>query len=317
MLMILQGFQGVFLYHLGIYYLPVSGDDSGMDIQDIRRNNLHALMHHAFRGERGPQTRLAEKLGRSQNYLSRCLAPEGSPGARNIGERFAREIEAAFSLPPYAMDLPGLFKSPDLYSGLGSEAGKDESLFSEHSSTKLTEKTASLTLAGAPVPKTKTTGATAGATHEGDKDRQSQITSEPLRVVAARVPVVGKAMLGKDGYFDGLDYPVGHGDGYLAVPSSDPNAYALRVVGNSMLPRIKSGEYVLIEPAQTYTNGDDVLVRTRDGRAMIKEFVYLRDGQYRFDSYSADHDPVYLDEAEVASIHFVGGIFKSYRYSPD
>jgi phage repressor protein C with HTH and peptisase S24 domain len=124
-------------------------------------------------------------------------------------------------------------------------------------------------------------------------------------------------MLGMDGYFDALDYPVGHGDGHLAVSSKDPNAYALRVMGSSMTPRIKNGEFVLVEPNLPYASGDDVLIRTKNGRAMIKEFIYLCDGQYRFDSYGPGHDPIYINESEVEKVHFVGGIFKSYRYSPE
>jgi phage repressor protein C with HTH and peptisase S24 domain len=145
----------------------------------------------------------------------------------------------------------------------------------------------------------------------------SDVSSLPLPVDAGRVPVIGKAMLGMDGFFEALDYPAGGGDGHLNVSSKDPHAYALRVVGNSMTPRIKNNEFVLVEPNHPYVNGDDVLVRTADGRAMIKEFVYLRDGQYRFDSYGNGFEPVYLAESEVALIHFVGGIFKSYRFTPE
>ncbi|HHO8155178.1 TPA: helix-turn-helix transcriptional regulator [Pseudomonas aeruginosa] len=128
------------------------------------------------------------------------------------------------------------------------------------------------------------------------------------------IPVVGKAMLGTNGYFDAMEFPTGHGDGYLDVRSDDENAYALRVVGNSMHPRIKSGELVLIEPNHPFLNGDEVLVKTRDGKCMIKEFIYLRDGQYRFDSVNSEYPPVFLDESEVEKIHYVAGIIKSSKY---
>jgi phage repressor protein C with HTH and peptisase S24 domain len=132
-----------------------------------------------------------------------------------------------------------------------------------------------------------------------------------------QVPVVGSAKLGSDGYFEALDFPVGHGDGYLNIYSDDPNAYGLRVMGDSMHPRIKNGEYVLIEPNKAFVTGDEVMVQTFDGRSMIKEFIYLRDGVYRFDSVNLDHSPLHLDQETVSKVHLVGGILKSSRFTHD
>lgn len=142
-------------------------------------------------------------------------------------------------------------------------------------------------------------------------------TGPALAVSAGSVPVVGKAMLGTDGYFEELDYPAGHGDGRLMVPSTDPNAYGLRVVGSSMMPRIKNGEFVLIEPNHTYMSGDEVLIRTVDGKSMIKEFIYFRDGLYRFDSVNPGTEPILLPAEQIEKIHYVAGILKSSRFSPD
>lgn len=140
-------------------------------------------------------------------------------------------------------------------------------------------------------------------------DRESAKYQRP-----APVPVVGKAMLGTDGYFDALDYPAGHGDGYIDIVSSDPNAYGLKVVGNSMHPRIKNGEFVLIEPNHPYRTGDEVLIRTTDGRSMVKEFIYHRDGQYRLDSISDGYPPLFLDEQLIENIHYVAAILKPSKY---
>lgn len=140
-------------------------------------------------------------------------------------------------------------------------------------------------------------------------DRESAKYRRP-----APVPVVGKAMLGTDGYFDALDYPAGHGDGYIDIVSSDPNAYGLKVVGNSMHPRIKNGEFVLIEPNHPYRTGDEVLIRTTDGRSMVKEFIYHRDGQYRLDSISDGYPPLFLDEQLIENIHYVAAILKPSKY---
>ncbi|MCY1301968.1 Peptidase S24-like protein [compost metagenome] len=144
----------------------------------------------------------------------------------------------------------------------------------------------------------------------------SNVSGEPMPVKTGSVPVVGKAMLGTNGYFEAIDYPVGHGEGFLNIFSSDPNAYGLRVVGNSMNPRIKNNEFVLIEPNREYVAGDEVLVKTTKGQSMIKEFIYYRDGQYRFDSVNADYDPIFIHEDEVEDVQYVGAIVKSSRFTP-
>lgn len=141
----------------------------------------------------------------------------------------------------------------------------------------------------------------------------SNVEGNPARVKDGLVPVVGMAQLGTNGYFEALDFPVGHGDGYVRIYSDDPNAYALKVVGDSMEPRIRSGEYVLIEPNRGYLPGDEVLVKTADGQSMIKVFMYCRDGMVRLLSVNDQHSPLTLPEASIEKIHPVGAILKASR----
>jgi phage repressor protein C with HTH and peptisase S24 domain len=149
------------------------------------------------------------------------------------------------------------------------------------------------------------------------KSQRAQTLLSAGMAKAGSVPVVGTAQLGNEGYFEALDFPPGHGDGYLNIYSDDPDAYGLKVTGDSMLPRIKNGEYVLIEPNKSYCSGDEVVVRTEAGRTMIKEFIYLRDGMYRFDSVNAEHSPIHIAASDVKEIHLVGGILKSSRFLHD
>ncbi len=130
------------------------------------------------------------------------------------------------------------------------------------------------------------------------------------------VQVLGEALLSQEGYFEDLGHPDALSMGFLNIYSSDPDAYGLRVVGNSMNPRIKNNEFILVEPNKDYVAGDEVLIKTTKGRAMIKEFIYLRDGQYRFDSVNADCEPIFFQEDEVVDVQYVGAIVKSYRFIP-
>lgn len=60
-------------------------------------------------GQRGAKAKLAKRLDKQPDYISRCLYPPGKEGRKGIGEDFAREIEKIFGLPRYAMDsLAGL-----------------------------------------------------------------------------------------------------------------------------------------------------------------------------------------------------------------
>lgn len=152
----------------------------------------------------------------------------------------------------------------------------------------------------------------------GNTDELSDSAAGVARstIPAGRVPVVGHARLGDNGHFVELQYPVGHGDGFLDMPSNDENAYAVRCEGDSMTPRIRAGEFVLIEPNHPVSNGDEVLVKARDGRVMVKQFLYRRDGAIRLLSVNEAHSPITLQEDEVVAMHYVAAIVKSVKWFP-
>ncbi|MBN6378869.1 helix-turn-helix transcriptional regulator, partial [Escherichia coli] len=106
-------------------------------------------------------------------------------------------------------------------------------------------------------------------------------------------------------------------DGWLKIYSDDPDAFGLRVKGDSMWPRIKSGEYVLIEPNTKVFPGDEVFVRTIEGHNMIKILGYDRDGEYQFTSINQDHRPITLPYHQVAKVEYVAGILKQSRHLDD
>lgn len=124
------------------------------------------------------------------------------------------------------------------------------------------------------------------------------------------VPVVGDAVLGVDGMIDMVEYRAG----WLKIFSDDPNAYGLRVRGDSMWPRIQSGEFVLIEPGTTIHPGDEVFVRTSDGHNMIKVLNYTREGEYQFTSINQDHRPITIARSDVLKVQYVAGILKASRH---
>lgn len=131
------------------------------------------------------------------------------------------------------------------------------------------------------------------------------------------VPVVGTAQAGDDGYWDELQYPVGHGDGFIRYPSRDANCYALRVKGDSMRPRIKPGEFLIIEPNSPTIPGEEVLVTTVHGKSMVKILGPQRDGMVELQSVNEDHRPITLDRSEIRFMHYIAAIVKANRYYRD
>ncbi|AOY96883.1 repressor [Cupriavidus sp. USMAA2-4] len=132
-----------------------------------------------------------------------------------------------------------------------------------------------------------------------------------------KIPVVAMAQLGDNGHFCDMEYPVGHGDGYLQFFSSDPDAYGLRCVGDSMEPRIKDGEFVVAAPNHAVTNGDEVLVKSKDGRVMIKILGFARDGYTSFLSVNQKHGIVKIPNGDIEKLDFIEAIVKASAWVPD
>lgn len=122
--------------------------------------------------------------------------------------------------------------------------------------------------------------------------------------------VIGEAIMSRDGCF----YMEERLLGYINMYSSDPLAYVLKVKGNSMEPRIFSGEFVVIEPSTPFYAGDEVFVRTIEGTNMIKTFDYNRDGETRLSSVNRDHESFTLDNNQIHTINAVVAIVKRSRF---
>lgn len=290
-----------------------------MDIYELRTHNLKTLI-----GENSIKD-FADAFELDASYLSQLLNSH-----RRMGERAAATIERKMELPTGTISAPEIHIMPAIsvqrrfqtkglkpptfmkinrssFQRFYGEILSDEEIAERARLSGLTLEEA---MAEDDQAQAEESQGQYGQAH-------SDVATEELSVVSGSVPVVGKAMLGPEGYFEAIDYPPGVGDGRLMVPSTDPNAYGLKVVGSSMMPRIKNGEYVLIEPNQPYMAGDEVLVKTFDGQAMIKEFMYFRDGYYRFESVNADVEPLIMPAESVEKIHYVAGILRSSRFMPD
>lgn len=124
------------------------------------------------------------------------------------------------------------------------------------------------------------------------------------------IPIVGHAIAtpDQDGFFENMGFPPGAGDGYLPWQTNDPNAYALRVKGDSMQPRIRPGELIVVEPNSKVSPGDDVVVHCRNGRKMVKQLLIQRLAEVILGSINQAHQQTTLSLEDVEAIHFITAI---------
>lgn len=118
-----------------------------------------------------------------------------------------------------------------------------------------------------------------------------------------RIPVVGRAKGGDNGFMDEENYPVGHGNGDLYFPARDASAFGLLIEGDSMFPVFPHRSYACVEPNEVYEPGDDVYVALKDGRKLIKRLAWVRADSIRLDSYNPEHPSITIDSDQVEAIY--------------
>lgn len=131
-----------------------------------------------------------------------------------------------------------------------------------------------------------------------------------------RVPVVGTARLGENGFYEELGHATGYGDGWVDGYSADPGAYALRVKGDSMHPAIRHGSFVVVEPHGTCVPGEYVVIALRDGRKMVKELVIERADEVVVESVNGNRRMTF-EKAEIEKMHAVAAVVAASKWRPD
>lgn len=121
-----------------------------------------------------------------------------------------------------------------------------------------------------------------------------------------RIPLIGFAQAGGEGYFDDGGYPVGGAWDEVETPEiPDPHAYALEISGDSMEPVFRDGDRVIVSPAAPVRRGDRVVVRTRRGEVMAKQLARQSARRLELRSLNPDYPDYSFDLEEVAWMHRV------------
>lgn len=93
------------------------------------------------------------------------------------------------------------------------------------------------------------------------------------------VPLINRVQAGYPTEFTDLGYPARVADEYVRCPDlADPDAFAARVVGDSMLPEYREGDIVIFSPGRDVRDGADCFARLAPDDETTFKRVYFERG---------------------------------------
>lgn len=126
------------------------------------------------------------------------------------------------------------------------------------------------------------------------------------RVKLVRIPMLSSVPAGKPNLIFHPDYI----EKYITVDDvKDDNAFALKVDGDSMSPRIEHGDVIIISPKKEVRNGDICVIRVNDEDTVKK--VIFENGYVHLIPLNRDYEPVSVKKKEVAFIWRVVKVIKN------
>ncbi|MBL4699120.1 MAG: LexA family transcriptional regulator [Phycisphaerales bacterium] len=131
----------------------------------------------------------------------------------------------------------------------------------------------------------------------------------PLGMLPMEVPLINKVTAGYPADFSDLGYPARIADEYVRAPDlNDPDAFAARVVGDSMDPNYREGDIVVFSPAREIVDGMDCFVRLeRDDESTFKRVYFQTDEagneMIRIQPINNSYPPMTVARQEVAGLY--------------
>jgi phage repressor protein C with HTH and peptisase S24 domain len=120
----------------------------------------------------------------------------------------------------------------------------------------------------------------------------------------SRIPLIGMAQAGGDGFFDDGGYPAGAGWDQVELPATaDANAYALSISGDSMEPVYRAGDTVIVSPAAPVRVGDRIVARAKNGAVMAKELARRTAGRIELASLNPAYPDLRFAAGDIIWMH--------------
>ena len=118
--------------------------------------------------------------------------------------------------------------------------------------------------------------------------------------------MIGLSQAGKAGLFDAAGYPASHGWDESPFPAiTDEHAYALEISGTSMEPAYPDDTLIVVSPAASIRRGDRVVVKTRAGEVMVKQFGRMTAQRIELKSFNPAFEDRNFALNEIAFVHRV------------
>jgi repressor LexA len=119
------------------------------------------------------------------------------------------------------------------------------------------------------------------------------------------VPIINKVDAGYPVDFDDLQYPVGVADDYVRCPDlHDANAFAVRVVGDSMESKFHEGDIVVFSPAAEVHTGDDCFIRfSSPHETTFKRVFFEDDNKVRLQPRNEKYPPMTAEGKRINGIY--------------
>lgn len=265
---------------------------------------------------------LAERVGCAKSYLS-AIETGRRPAPRD--EMLAR-IEEALSMPPGRLKhAAALEEMPD---EVRQEVTKAREQHREAARLRML-------LAGTRVDDHgRITGSLDRAYRTGELQRMiGRMAPEPAEARGAshrdapatdtqpvelpvEVPVINRVAAGYPTEFTDLGYPARVADEYVRCPDiHDPDAFAARVVGDSMEPDYREGDIVIFSPAKDVRDGSDCFARLEPDQETTFKRVYLEKDDagaemIRLQPMNSRYSPRVVPRERVAGLYAAASVVR-------
>jgi len=149
-----------------------------------------------------------------------------------------------------------------------------------------------------PLPASRTVRQLQAAIHAVESSNASRVD---LHVI----PVISRAAAGDPARFTDGDYPPGFADEYVQAPTdvADPNAFGLRIRGDSMTPMYHPGDVVIVSPNTPLAPGLRVVAKIRNGEITCKTLASSENDQITLASENPSYDPIILPREDVVWLY--------------
>lgn len=254
--------------------------DEGFDPDLAALNRTLGLFIRQRRGEIGLSLQsLADRVGCGKSYLSMIENGIRGDGGAAIGESLLVRLEGALELEPgmltrvaqWSATPPGVRREVRGMEAAQQAAAVQLRALLAEGSLDETFKRGRLR---ALVSRLEGAGESNVDLEAGGAAGASASTSPrpPARLLPVQVPLVNSVAAGYPREFTDLGYPARVADEYVLSPDvDDPDAFAARVVGDSMEPDYREGDIVVFSPGRAVKSGMDCFVRLeRDGETTFK-----------------------------------------------